>query len=106
GLLGEADAVVREDAHPEAVDLRPARHERLAVERLPLVEARPVHDAGHDLADLERDAEVDRGDAEQVLGVVARRLAGARGSGPELPPAGTLEDEAADPAGGRPGPRP
>src|SRR5207244_120355 len=43
--LGEEDAVVREDADRVALDPRPAADERLAVERLELVEARAVDDA-------------------------------------------------------------
>ena len=72
--LGEEDAVVGEDADRVAVEVRPAGDERRAVGRLELVEARAVDDARDDLAHLERLAHVDRGDAEQLVGVVARLL--------------------------------
>src|SRR5439155_20804587 len=52
--LGEEDAVVREDRDRETLDPGEAADERLAVERLELVEAAPVHDPGYHLARVER----------------------------------------------------
>ncbi len=84
-LLGEQDAVVGEDADREAVEVGPAAHQRRAVERLELLEPRAVDDARDHLAHVERHADVGRRDAEQLLGVVARRLDGARAAaGPRL----------------------
>ena len=70
--------LLAEDADREAADRRPAAHELVAVERLELLEPAAVDDAGDDLADVERDADVGRGAAEQLVGVVQRRRRRAR----------------------------
>src|SRR6185295_1422025 len=70
--LGEEDAVVREDRDREALDVREAGDERLAVERLELVEAAAVHDPRDHLADVVADAVVLGHDAVQVDRVVQR----------------------------------
>ena len=72
--LKQHAAVVGQDADAEAVDRRPAGHQRRPVERLVLLEPRAVDDAGQHLARVERQPEVDRHDAEQLL----RRRAPAR----------------------------
>ena len=52
-------------------------------ERLELVEARPVDDPGQDVSGVEGHAQVGRGDAEELVGLVARaRRRGATGPGP------------------------
>jgi hypothetical protein len=84
GLLAEEDPVVGEDPDREAVQRPPPGDEVGAVERFELLEAGPVEDAGEDLAGVERFAQVDRGDAEQVLGVVERRVGGLGRAGAEL----------------------
>ena len=53
GRLGEEHAVVREDPDGVALDPREAADERLAVERLELVEAGAVDDPGDHLARVE-----------------------------------------------------
>jgi hypothetical protein len=76
GLLGffaeQHAAVVRENADRIAVDARPARDERGAVERLVLVEVRAVDGAGQHLARVEGHLRVRRDDPEDLVGVVSR----------------------------------
>ena len=62
-----------------AVDRRPAGDQARPVERLELVEARPVDHPGQDVAGVEGDAQVGRGDAR----------AARRGRGPARRPAAT-----------------
>ena len=97
GLLAEQDAVVGEDAHGIAVDVPPAGDQRGAVQRLELVELAAVEHAGQDLARLEGDLDVRRGDAEQLLGVVQGRAGGLRRSRAGLAPVQVADDVAADP---------
>src|SRR5262249_40617698 len=52
--LGEENTVVREDPDRESLDMRETADERLAVERLELVEATAVDDPGDYLARIER----------------------------------------------------
>src|SRR5215208_4436107 len=72
--LGEQDAVVCEyaDRHPH--DAGEAAHQRLAVERLELVQPAPVHDPGDDLPYIVALAVVPRHDAVEVFCVVERFL--------------------------------
>ena len=72
--LAEQDAVVGEDPDRMAVDVREAAHERRAVERLELVEARAVDEPRDDLARVVRLADVDRDDAVDRVRVDGRRL--------------------------------
>ena len=77
GRLAEEDAVVRQDPDRVALDPREAADERLAVERLELVEARAVDDPGDQLARVDLVAEVGRDQAVE-LGRVGRGLLGGR----------------------------
>ncbi len=96
-LVHEQHALrVGEDADRIAVDRRPAGDEARAVARLVLVEARAVDDAREHLARVERHAQVDRRDAEQLVGVVHRLVRGAAGRGTELAPVEVGDDLAAD----------
>ena len=72
--LGEQDAVVRQNRDRVALDVREARHERLAVERLELVEARAVHDAGDHLACVGLMAEVLRDQSVELGRIGGRRF--------------------------------
>ena len=72
--LGEEDPAVREDPDREALDPREAADERVAVERLELVEAAAVDDARDQLERVELVAEVLRHQAEEVVGVGDGRL--------------------------------
>ena len=67
--LREEDAVVGDDRHGIAPDVREAAHERVAVERLELGEARAVDDPRDHLAHVERRALVGGDDAGELLGV-------------------------------------
>ena len=69
--LGEEHAVVREDPDRVALDVRPAADERLAVQRLELVEARAVDDPRDHLARIRLRAVV-VGDQAVELGRVDR----------------------------------
>ena len=73
--LREEHAVRGEDPDRVALDPRPAADERLAVERLELVEARPVHDPGDHLARIELGAVVVRNQPVELGRVCNRRLA-------------------------------
>src|SRR5437764_1280805 len=66
--LREQDAVVGDDAHRHALDLREAAHQRRAEARLELVELGVVDDAGDDLAHVEGLAVVGRDDPVQLPG--------------------------------------
>jgi hypothetical protein len=66
--LGEQDAVVGDDADGVAVQPGEAADQRVAVERLELVEGRVVDEAGDHLADVEGLAAIRGNDAVQVLG--------------------------------------
>src|SRR5688572_12305556 len=70
--LGEEDAVVREDAHRTAVNVREPGDERRTVERLELVEFRAVDEAGDDLADVERDFGIGGNDSVEIFGWIKR----------------------------------
>src|SRR5204862_8357921 len=72
--LGEQHAVVREDADWIALDSRKARDERLAVERLELVEARAVDDAANQLARVRLVTEVLRDEPVQLARICSRRF--------------------------------
>ena len=72
--LGEEDAVVREDPDREALDVRPAADERLAVERLELVEAAAVDDPRDHLARVHVRAVVVGDQAVELVRVERRRL--------------------------------
>ena len=77
--LAEQDPVVGEDRDRVAVEVGEAGHERLAVERLELVEAAAVDEPGDDLADRDGPARVGRDRGVEVGGaVVARRVDGRR----------------------------
>ena len=79
-----------------AVDRRPAADHRRAVAALELLEPRPVDDAGDDVADVDRLAQVAAHEAEQLLGVVDRRLGiGESAAGPGLAPVEVRHDLAA-----------
>ena len=73
--LAEQDAVVGDDAHRVAVELGEAAHQRRAVARLELVEARAIDHAGDDLAHVEGLAGVAGDDAVDLFRVVQRLLA-------------------------------
>ena len=76
-LLAEEHAAgVRQDSDRVAVDARPARDERAAIQRLVLVEAAAVDDPGEDLTRVDRDAEVGGSEIEQLVLVVDRRVGG------------------------------
>lgn len=87
GRGGEEDAVVGDDADLVAVDGGEAGDEGLAEVALELGEVGAVDDAGDDLADGQRLAEVGGGDAEELLRVVEGlgeggcRDGGGRGGG-------------------------
>ena len=72
--LAEQHAIVGQDADRDAVQVREAGDERGAVTRLELVEPRPVHEPGDDLAHVVRGAQVARKDAVDLGGVELRRL--------------------------------
>src|SRR5207244_12153696 len=75
GRGAEEDAVVGDDPDRPAVDVGEAGHERLAVARLEIVEARPVDEPGDDLADLDRTARVGgHGSVQARLGWAATRI--------------------------------
>lgn len=85
GLLrgrGKHDPVVRDESDGDAVDVRPRAHHRGAEQRLELVQLGAVDDARHHLSAV---VVTVRGlrvrDAQQLLGVVVRLGAGARGAG-------------------------
>ena len=81
GRRGEQDPVVGDDPDRIALEMGEARHERLAVERLELVEPAAVDEPGDDLADLERPAEVGR-DRGVEVGLAGGRIAfSGRGRG-------------------------
>ena len=65
--LAEQDAVVGEDADGIAVNVRKAADERLAVERLELLELGAVDDARDDVADVVGRARVGGNDAVELL---------------------------------------
>ena len=70
--LGEQDAVVGEDRHRVAVQVREAGDQRGAVVLLELVELRAVDDARDDLAHVVGLARVGRDDAVDLLGGIKR----------------------------------
>src|SRR5207247_9628186 len=72
--LREQDAVVGENPDREALDVRPAADERLAVELLELVEAAAVDDPRDDLARIELCAVIVRNEPVQIGRVDGRRL--------------------------------
>src|SRR5205814_2051676 len=72
--FGEQDAVVGDEAHQEPMEPREAGHHCRGISLLELVEARAVDDAGDDLADVVRLANVGVDDAIDVGGVVSRLL--------------------------------
>ena len=72
--LREEDAVVGDDRHGIAPDVREAAHERVAVERLELGEARAVDEPRDHLAHVERRALVGRDHARELLGVAGGLL--------------------------------
>jgi len=76
GALGEEDAVVGEDADRVALDVRPAADERLAVERLELVEPAAVDDARDHLPRIHVRPVVVGDQPVQILRVEHRRLGG------------------------------
>ena len=75
--FAEQHAVVGDDAHRQAFDVREAGHQRGAVARLELVELAAVDDARDDLAHVEGLARVGRDDAVQFGRVVAAAGAAA-----------------------------
>ena len=96
GLLGEEHTPVV-GQHPDrvAVDGRPPGDQAGAVEGLELVEAGAVDHPGQDLAGVEGDLGVGRGDAQQLVGVVDR-LVGRQGRArPPLAPVQPAHDLAA-----------
>ena len=66
--FAEQDAVVGDDAHRHALDVREAADQRGAVAGLELVELRAVDQAGDDLAHVKRLARIGGDDAVQLLG--------------------------------------
>src|SRR5260221_4341335 len=70
--FGEEDAVVGDDSHRKAVQLRESGHQRGSVERLEFMEVRSVDEARDDLADVERLLGILRNDAVEVLGGIER----------------------------------
>src|SRR5512139_528504 len=72
--LAEEDAVVRDDPHRVAPDPREATDQRVAVQRLDLVDAGPVDDARDDLAHVVRGPGVGRHHVVEALGVFDRLL--------------------------------
>ena len=72
--LGEEDAVVREDPDRVALDVRPAADERLAVQRLELVEAAAVDDPRDHLPRVHVRAVVVRDQAVELVRVEDRWL--------------------------------
>ncbi len=92
-------AVVAEDADRVAVDRCPAADQRGAVARLELLEARAVDDAGDHVADVDGLAQVRAHQAEQLLGVVDRRVGAQRGGGSGLAPVQVGDDLAAQAQG-------
>ena len=84
-LLAEQHAtVVGEDADRVAVQLGEPGDERRAVQRLELVEVAVVDQPGDHIARIERHLRIDRWDAEQVLGIESRWLAGSTWPGSAL----------------------
>ena len=79
-------AVVAEDADGVAVQRRPARHQRGAVEGLELLEAGAIDDAGDHLAHVEGHTQVLIDDAEQLFRVVKRVVGRHGGAGAQLAP--------------------
>ncbi|MPN46416.1 hypothetical protein SDC9_194002 [bioreactor metagenome] len=73
--LAEQDAVVGNNPHRHAVELGKTTHQRGAVARLELVEARAIDDTGNDFAHIEGLAGVAGNDAVDLFRVVQRRLA-------------------------------
>ena len=73
--LAEEDAVVRDDRDRVALDVGEAADERLAVERLELVEPAPVDEAGDDLADVDRASRVGRDGRVQAASLGVRLAA-------------------------------
>ncbi len=78
--LREEDAVVREDPDRVALDVRPAADERLAVERLELVEPRAVDDARDHLARIDLRAVVVGDQPVEIRRVDRGRLGRRRAS--------------------------
>src|SRR4029079_8397193 len=72
--LGEQDAVRGEDPDREALDPAEAADERLAVERLELVEAAAVDEPGDDLANVDLLTERLRNQPVELARVDRRRL--------------------------------
>mmetsp|Transcript_27389 Transcript_27389/g.79408 ORF Transcript_27389/g.79408 Transcript_27389/m.79408 type:complete len:512 (-) Transcript_27389:745-2280(-) len=72
--LAEQHAVVRQDPHGEALDVRPTADQRGAVLRLELVEARAIRDPSDHLADVVRDVRALWDDAQHALLVVQGRF--------------------------------
>ncbi|MNQ61240.1 hypothetical protein D3C85_755520 [compost metagenome] len=79
--FGKQDAVVGNDAHGHALNVRKARDQRGAEAGLEFIELRAVHDARDDFAHVVGLAGVGGNDAVQFVGVVARF---ARGDGGQL----------------------
>ncbi len=65
--LAEQDTVIGEDADREAVDMGEAANERLAVERLELLELGCVDDARDHVANVVRRARVRGHDAVEIV---------------------------------------
>ena len=78
------------------MDRRPAGDQAGAVSRLVFAEPGAVHDPGQDLAGIDRDPEVGRGEAQQFLAIVERFIGRAARPGPELAPPEVGHDLAAD----------
>ena len=91
--------MVGEHTDREPVQLGPAGDQRRAVAGLELVEVAVVDDAGEDVAGVERDAQVGRRDADQLLGVEARRAPVATRRRTELAVVEAADDAAADAQG-------
>ena len=87
--------MVGQDADRIAVQVRPAGHQRRAVERFELVEFRAVDDAGDDVARIERDAQIGGHDADQFVGV-EQRLGDRAGRRSLLAPVQPGHDATAD----------
>ncbi len=100
GLLGEDHPLlIGHHPHREPVDRPPSGDHRGAVERLVLLEPRAVEHPGQHLAHVEGDPEVARDDAQQVLGVVDRLVAGHGRPRSQLAPVEVDDDLTADPDG-------
>jgi hypothetical protein len=79
------------------VHRRPPGDQARPVARLVLAEPGPVDHPRQHLARVERDPEVRRRDAEQLVRVVPRRVGGLRRAGAELAPVQLRDDLPADP---------